>query len=459
MTKFKLKEIFKSHQRKAHKNARRHDFSFLLTLICVCLSYLFSPFVNAQQITIPTTKSAAVAATTDEVLTEVSKIRNLKQLHAIKSGANTRAEIERMLIENLNRETKPEELRAAELTLKRFGLAPADFNYRQTILDVLTEQVAGYYDPRQQAFNLADWIDLDAQRPVMAHELTHALQDQHFNLRRFQDWKKGDADAELAAQSLVEGDATLVMEQYIQKDIKRAMLFMRAMLADGASSTRQLDRAPASLRRTLTFPYDAGSNFARELWRKGGWDLVSKAYTDLPASSEQIMHPEKYFARESFVKINLPDFTKTLGKGWRKLETDTNGEWSLYLILEQYLKDDDVARRAAAGWNGDVYALYENPKTKQTAIINFTEWDTEQDADEFFDAYVARTAKRYENSEIQQSVAATKPSGNQIQRRMIRTKLSEGDVLIEKQGKQVRIMEGAPEKAWLFLFGKADARK
>ncbi len=388
-------------------------------------------------------KSAAVAAATEEVVREVSQIRGLNALRPINSGANTRSEIERMIIGNLDRETKPEELRTAELALKKLGLAPTDFNFRQLIINLLTEQVAGYYDPKRQEFFLADWIDLDGQRPVMAHELTHALQDQHFDLKRFQNWKKGDSDAELAAQALVEGDATLVMEQYIQRDMRRALAFLRSMMAgDAAMSTKQLDAAPNALRRTLTFPYEAGLSFARAVWREGGWDAVSKAFKDLPASTEQVMHPEKYFAREAPLKIVLPDFTQGLGKTWKRLDTDINGEWSLYLILEEHLKDDATSRRAAAGWHGDSYALYEKGATGEVAIMQFTAWDTETDAQEFYDAYTKRTQARYKDARAIDTKTTT--------RRIFQT--TEGAVIIERQGTQVRIAEGVPQNAKLILF-------
>ncbi|MCA1816979.1 MAG: hypothetical protein LC746_11325, partial [Acidobacteria bacterium] len=124
-------------------------------------------------------KAASVAAATEEVLRETSEIRQLAILRPVKSGAQSRAEIERMLLKNLDEETKPEEIRANELTLKKLGLIPADFQLRPFLVSVLTEQILGYYDPKSQTFYLADWIDLDGQEPVISHELTHALQDQH----------------------------------------------------------------------------------------------------------------------------------------------------------------------------------------------------------------------------------------------------------------------------------------
>src|SRR5947199_5002903 len=159
-------------------------------------------------------KRAAVVEATTEVLKETSELRQLPILRPVKSDTQSRAEIERFLIKNMDEDTTPAEMHATEVSLKKLGLVPQDFQFRPFIIKLLTEQVAGYYDPKQQELFLADWIDLDGQKAVMSHELTHALQDQHFNLRRFEKWPKGDSDAELAAHALVEGEATLVMILY-----------------------------------------------------------------------------------------------------------------------------------------------------------------------------------------------------------------------------------------------------
>src|SRR4029078_7228731 len=112
---------------------------------------------------------------------------------------------------------------------RKFGLAPANFEYRPFIIKLLLEQIAGYYDPMTREFYLADWLEFETQKPGMAHELTHALQHQHFNLRRFQKWPHGDSDAQLAAHSLIEGDATLAMMVYMAKNRLVAQACSRAV--------------------------------------------------------------------------------------------------------------------------------------------------------------------------------------------------------------------------------------
>src|SRR5678816_4093703 len=176
----------------------------LLTLLFL-VSGSFLPKTTAQTTATANAQNAAIVSTTAAMLKETSELRELSILKAVKSGAQSRTDIERMIIKNLDADTTPAEMHAAEVLLRAFGLAPKDFAYRAFLIKLLTEQVAGYYDPKAQQFYLADWIELEGQKPVMAHELTHALQDQHFNLKRFENWPKGDSDAELAAHALIEG--------------------------------------------------------------------------------------------------------------------------------------------------------------------------------------------------------------------------------------------------------------
>ncbi len=383
-------------------------------------------------------RNVAVVAATDEVLRETSQLRGLKVLRPVKSGAQSRAEIERMIMRNLDEESSPAEMRASELALKKLGLVPADFRYRSFIINLLTEQVAGYYDPKQGRFYLADWIDLEGQKPVIAHELTHALQDQHFNLRRFERWPKGDGDRELAIHALIEGDATLAMYAYVRRNPLSAIALARAMGADEGGS-QQIDRAPRALRESLMFPYERGLTFAEQLYRRGGWARVSQAFADLPQSTEQILHFEKYAAREMPVKVETPDLASRLGRGWKQTDADVNGEWGLYLILDEYLKDERDSRRAAAGWGGDRYALYEGAHPGEVMLAQLTVWDTVADAQEFFNAYSRRTGRRYAGATKIENTLGDGDSN------AIAWRTSEGAVRIEWRGTRVAILEGIPE--------------
>jgi len=408
--------------------------------------------------TTATTRSAALAAATGEVLKETSDLRQLAVLRAVQSSTQSRAEIERAIIKNLDEDTTATDLHASEQVLKRLGMAPPDFQYRALLVRVLTEQVAGYYDPKTQQFHLADWIDVDGQKPVMAHELTHALQDQHFNLGRFEHWPKGDSDAELAAHALIEGDATLAMVLYVSSNPLRALAFLKSM-ALGGTSTDELNKAPRALRETLLFPYQEGLNWTRSLHKQGGWDEVSAAFKSLPQSTEQILHPEKFVAREAPVKVTLPDLTKILnGKNsgakttslpaWKKLTSDVNGEWGFYLILDQFLKASAESRAAAAGWAGDRFDLYEDQQGG-TVYLSGSVWDSEADAREFFDAYVRRVGLRYPDATNQPAAIAAPGQSRFV------FQTPDGLTSIERQGTRVTVTEGVADRDMLNSILKA----
>ncbi|HZJ46388.1 MAG TPA: hypothetical protein VFD63_21595 [Pyrinomonadaceae bacterium] len=380
-------------------------------------------------------RNAAIVATTAAVLKETSELRELSILRAVKSGAQSRTEIEHMIVKNLDEENTPAESHAAEGILKAYGLVPKDFDYRAFLIKLLTEQVAGYYDPKVQQFYLADWIELEAQKPVMAHELTHALQDQHFNLRRFEKWPRGDSDAELAAHALIEGDATLAMTLYTAKNPLVALAFIRSLGTNGAS-LEQYNQAPRAIKESLLFPYEEGSAWATQVYKRGGWELVSRAFDKLPQSTEQILHPDKYFSYEGPVKVTLPDFKASLGPGWKRIAYDVMGEWGYYLALDEYLKDGTGSKRAAAGWAGDRFAVYEGSNPGDLFVPQMTVWDTANDAREFFDAYSQRIAKRF--------AGAKEVGGNSEDRHTWET--TAGRAFIEIKGTRVLIVEGIPAK-------------
>ena len=418
-------------------------------------------------------RNAALVAATQEVLKETSYLRQLSILRAVQSSTQSREEIERAVVKNLDEDITPADMHAAEVTLKKLGLVPQDFQYRALMTRLLTEQVAGYYEPKTRQFHLADWIDIDGQKPIMAHELTHALQDQHFDLRRFEHWPKGDSDAEIAAHALIEGDATLAMVLYVSSNPMRALTFFKSLGAKGVD-TKELDQAPRVLRESLLFPYQEGLNWTRELYKQGGWAEVSQAFQTLPQSTEQVMHPEKYFAHEAPVKVTLPDITNLLnsasrsdmrsvppasagGSGnqrseppavaggpnrstvsWKRLAYDVNGEWGTYLLLDEFLKSPAESHRAAAGWAGDRYAVYES-SNGQVVYVSVSAWDTENDAREFYEAYGKRTLLRYPDGAPFETTTDAQPL---TLSKCFRT--PEGTVTIDLQGSRVRIFEGIP---------------
>ncbi|MEK7829980.1 MAG: DUF6782 family putative metallopeptidase, partial [Acidobacteriota bacterium] len=384
-------------------------------------------------------KTANVLEATTQLLEEVSKMRGLKILSPVKSGAKSRSQIEQEIIRGFEEETTPEEIDAMNKTLIAYGLVPKDFNYREFMIRLMTEQVAGFYRPKTKELFLADWNDLEQQKPVMVHELQHALQDQHFNLMRFEKWPNGDGDRETAIHALIEGDATALMYNYQLKPMGGDITKLPSIVGFADQPVPQAERekqkvylsAPAALRESLVFSYIYGAAFVQEMLKKRGWAGVSQAFTDLPQSTEQILHFEKYLANEMPIKVELPDVSKQLGEGWRRLDADVNGEFGYTLILAEFIGKKE-ARATAAGWGGDQSVLYENSKTGQLMLTHLSKWDTEKDAAEFLRAYTQRTTKRYPTA---------KPRAMKSEdERAFQT--PDGEVFIQLRGQAVLVIEG-----------------
>lgn len=386
--------------------------------------------------------AAEVAATTAEILKQVSEMRQLKILTPVKSGVKSRGEIEQIVIKEFDESSKPEEIEAINKTMIAFGLVPKGFRYRDFMIRLLTEQVAGFYQPKTKEFFIADWNDLEQQKPVMAHELTHALQDQHFNLGRFEKWPHGDSDRELAIHALIEGDASALMFNFMLKpsgmDITRLPMSISALsnLANAQADKKSgevIFSAPTAIRESLIFPYAQGADFAVAMIKKQGWDGLGQAFKDLPQSTEQILHFDKYLTHEMPVKVELADLTSLLGAGWKRIETDINGEFGYWLLLSEYIPKPQ-AQTASEGWGGDQYAVYENAAKKQVMLAHLSAWDTAKDAEEFFTAYAARTAKRYPD--------AKERSGLPANERAYQTE--DGETFIQLRGQSVLVFEGVP---------------
>ncbi|MCI0488406.1 MAG: hypothetical protein L0229_17595 [Blastocatellia bacterium] len=400
-----------------------------------------------------TKPDGAALSATGEILKDVSRIRRLEIKRPVKSGFKTHDEIEQSVVRDLDENTTPQEFEATQKTLIKLGLIAADFQLRDYVVKLLREQVAGFYEPKTQEFYLAAWLPVSEQKTVIAHELVHALQDQHFNLRRFEKWPKGDSDAELAAHALVEGDATIIMFQYAAEqqqfllDVTKIPSLTDRLLeqTDSEDDAKYpvLAGAPSVLRESLQFPYVYGVGFVQAVLKKHSWEVLNLSYTNLPHSTEQIMHPERFFMRDEPVKIEMSDLLPAMGKGWKRLDADVNGEFGYRVVLAEFI-NKNTAGLAAEGWGGDRYGIYEDSRTGALLLAQYTAWDTAKDAREFFDAYSERTEKRYK---VSRPPAATDP-----QARVYET--AEGFVSIELRDKDVLIIEGARDNDHLTAISK-----
>lgn len=376
----------------------------------------------------PRVSAATVQSMVNRVLRETSALRGLSIRRPVRSGVQTRAQVEALFARQIQ-SVPSDEVVASELYLKQLGLAPASFDLRRSTTSMMGEQVAGYYDPKSGTFYTSDHISPAELETVMAHELTHALQDQHFDLGRLERWPKHDSDSKLAMLSLVEGDATLVMSRYMMANPFRFLGMLGSALRPQASSA-VLKSSPRLLREMLIFPYLSGMGFTTNLYRQGRWPRVSRAFDQLPQSTQQVMHFDKYLARKAPVRVALRDVRAHLGARWKLLDHDVDGEEGSALVLGEYLPDKDEVARATNGWAGDRYAVYRGPKNT-ALVVQDCLWDSEIAARLWRDAYARRTGLRF-------------GAGVAVQNRGALSVWNSGrnGVWMEQRGRRVVILEG-----------------
>jgi hypothetical protein len=345
----------------------------------------------------------------DAIAVQVSKLRGLARKRPIQRGVMQKHEIEQRLLARIDEEYTPEELAAEELSMKRLGLIPADIDYKKLVVDLLTDQIAGFYDPIEGQLYIAGWQDMGlgaaGDDMVMSHEITHALQDQHFDLRSFMKSDKQNGDGSVARQALVEGDGTVLMIEHMLAGMKQpppwdqpGILDIVTPLLSTGMAEGKLAEVPLVLRESLVFPYFAGLTFVIHFRKSHPWARIDEIYRKPPLSTEHILHPDKYEAYEKPVRITPVELPSL--PGHRLAYHDVAGELGLSLFLLQHLVPE--ARRtnppkalrkktsqAGAGWGGDRLAIYTPPdhdgSLRGVVAVVYSVWDDPADASEYFD--------------------------------------------------------------------------
>lgn len=350
----------------------------------------------------PKVNNAEFAATADEVLQQVSEITGLKLLAPLKKTLRSRDEIRAYVVREMDEEKKPAERYAEARSAEAFGLIPKGFDLDNFMIDLLTEQIAGLYDPKAREFYIADWIPLDDQRMVMAHELTHALQDQHFQIEAWEKAARPNDDAELAREAVLEGSAMAAMIDYLLKGTGHSVEDMPAIdpsvFAGDMSKSPKLQEAPQFLKDAMIFPYFGGLTFSTAILKPAGWSGLSAVFAKPPVSTQQIMHPAFYKSGRAPAQITIPSFEKLLGSDWVKLDENVMGEFGWKEILKQFLGEERATPLAAA-WGGDRYVLYEQKQTKRLILVARLHLNSEEHAGQFFAQYSEALGKKYSGHE------------------------------------------------------------
>lgn len=356
--------------------------------IALCL-LLIAGVGFAQELVI----SPALEESIEQIEDETRQIRQLEELSTVGLNFPSREDIAAYVEEAFSEATEEFDPEDERLFYVALGLIPPDVDLLQLYIDLYSQQIAGFYDAETKEMNvvLISATELGETLPVgeaiiYAHEYTHALQDQHFDLLTLINTLQEieEPDRILAMQSLYEGDATYVMTQYMTALIQNDPGVVGQILALGNVGGPALpENMPKILQDELLFPYLSGLNFITGLIGDGGWERVDEAFSAPPQSTEQIYHPERYLAGDAPVEVTSPDQSADLGAGWRLVHDVPLGEFYLRQFLARGLGANNVIR-AATGWGGDRFHVYTEDSGGAFAWTLNTVWDTPQDASEFY---------------------------------------------------------------------------
>jgi hypothetical protein len=414
----------------------------------------------------------------DEILEFDSKQTGLPIKKGVKRKLTSRDEVVSYLTKHLNDEDT-KRLRRSELVLKKFGLLPRDFNLETFLVALLREEVAGYYDPKTKTVNLLEWVPIEEQEPVMAHELTHALQDQSVGLQKWM--KKGEKDlAEIrkdptptdiendeidnAREAVIEGQAQAMMFQYAMAptghSIANSPALVDAMEEEtltGTPSTKIFNDAPIFMKESLTFPYSYGMEFVVTLMQKGGKE---KAFAGVlknpPHTTRQIMQPETYLSGEKIELMRVPDFKHDF-KDYEKFDIGAMGEFDVAVLIEQYA-GKPLSKKLYPEWRGGYYyASKRKPNAKSDeksdattaplGLLYVSRWSSADKAAEFARIYARSLKQRYkkadEVAEDARESAATPDaeSKTELLKGRHAWTTEEGAVVIEEEGDTVLVSE------------------
>lgn len=400
----------------------------------------------------------------DTILDFASKDSALPKKHDIKRRLANREEVVSYLKKNMAEDKDVQRLRRTELVLKKFGLLPKDFDLQTFLVALLEEQVAGYYDAKTKTVNLLDWVIPDLQRPVLAHELTHALQDQSFGLDKWlrkgaedldtkrtlkpDDFTK-DEDGE-ARQAVVEGQAMVVLLDYMLAPMHRTVAdspdvveTLNADMAAGTPDSVQFKNAPIFLKESLTFPYRYGMEFVAEVLRaQGKQKAFDGPFQNPPHTSREIMEPKTYLSGEHLAPLALPDFKKIF-KDFDRFDVGAIGEFDVDVLAEQYA-GQAAAKKIYPNWRGGWYYSVHakgNPNGN-LGLVFVSKWANPRWAQEFAAVYAKGIQQRYKDAAATTDIDwkdVETLNGNYLWR------TGEGPVVMDIKGDTVLVTESLEE--------------
>lgn len=305
------------------------------------------------------------------------------------------------LRQEIDKDYTPERLEAEGVILKWLGLLPKDADYKESLINLEVSSVAALYDPKQKVILVGDWVQPVLAELVLMHEIAHAFQDKYLDLEKFQQRQdvKDNLDFAFAHQSLLEGEATAVMFEYLLKKDKKSFKDLGDIFS---LIEERLFKDSQYVRENILYNvYGYGANFIQSYLKRNDWIGLNNLYKLPPTSMKEVIHPYRYVGKEKIeTGAEKQDWEIKSPGGWNKVYGTNLGEFLILLSLRQFL-DKELAEKTAAGWKKDQLAIYEHKKG-QRLVVFFSEWDTPSDAGEFFRNYKAWVKKRYPGTSLKE---------------------------------------------------------
>lgn len=335
-------------------------------------------------------------AQVNPILEDLSRITGWKVEHSVPAQILAKSSF-RSYMEKQIKDSNTRELHAEELTLKMFGLVPQDFNLAGETVDLMSEQAAAFYDYRKKRlFVLDSTPDGEEQRMALVHELAHAIADQHHPLGKFMKEGSPGDDASTARQAVMEGQANWLTWAYLtlhtggKPEIPERLLDQIASSAGANGPDFPVyTSAPLYIRESLVFPYNQGTRFQDAIFRKLAKSGFDEVFLHPPESTQQILHPDEYFAKREPSIPEPPSLEPVLGKEAKQFRVLTDGdlgEFDFSALLRQYVGEQEGSE-AASHVLGGAFRLYQNKRDKFTVLAYAARWDSGAAARRYFDMY------------------------------------------------------------------------
>jgi IrrE N-terminal-like domain len=352
----------------------------------------------------PAFSQTSLCSEVPSILRQLSEITGMKVRHAVPCAFITKADVNKFLQDRVQEVAKPDDIRGEELTLKKFNFVPADFDLAKNTVDLLTEQAAAFYDYNKKKLFITESNSAESQEPVLAHELGHALADQNYNLAKFVRQGRKNDDGSTARLAVMEGQATWLMSEFLARQSGQSLktspdlVTMMAKLSDSSGGQYPVfENEPLYLRTTLIFPYTKGMLFQNSVTQRDGKESFGEVFKNPPVSTQQILHPEKYFSGVKPTDPKLPEVK--LDHSYKGLVDGVLGELEHRILIEQAIgaaRADEIAPH----WRGAKFELVEDKAAGRVVLLYVSEWDTEEAARQYFEAYRVAMQRKWKKMTV-----------------------------------------------------------